>query len=377
MPTTYDRGFFIDENAPAEQAGGTPLAVPADEPNKYDEGYFLLDGNTAPQAIDGALTAEQIAALAGGAAGAAFGKQSPNTGVGVLGGLVERGYGIPSGSLTELHELSSPLSAEAVAQKVAEKHVLPAMTADEMPSQRSTPGGRYSEKTGYGIGEGTVAEVNERRQRAKSHGKVTKKLEAKFGVPEAGQSPQLAQRLIDKLPDIAAEQQLMREQIAADEARKSTLDKMAENIRKAGGAYGIAKHALRSGLNVGSGVLGGLHGFQGVSDIQQQGLNLGNASQTAEGAALLAAMRNPTVGLPLAGGAAMVNAGNKMYEQGVNIPNATQMLSGAGMALMPRNPIVGTVMQAPAASVAIADWLNGHPEYLPAWIRAKRQYNQQ
>jgi len=373
MPTKYDRGFFVDENAPAGQAISELPDANAAAPNKYDDQYFLSDGNSTPEELGGALTSGQIAALAGGAAGAMLGKHAVSEGTGPLARGLENLYGAPKGSLAEVHNLTQPLSADAVAQQVAAQHIPPVSGETEVSAQRPTPGGRYSEKTGYGIGEGTVAEVNERRQRAKSHGKITSKLEKKFGIPEVGQSAQLSQRLIDNLRLDPTAEAKIQEQLNAEAARKSTLEQMAENIRKAGGAYGVAKHAMRTGLNVGSGILGGLHGFQGLSDMQQQGLNLENASQTAEGASLLAAMRNPTVGLPLAGGASVANAGNKMYEQGVNTHNAAQMLSGAGMAVMPRNPIVGTAMQLPSAAVFINDWLLQNPKYIPAWLKAQNQ----
>jgi hypothetical protein len=61
-----------------------------------------------------------------------------------------------------------------------------------------TPGGKWGGKTGYGIGEGTVEEVDKRYKRATPRGKVSSKMAALWGIPKLGEDPQLAQRLIDR-----------------------------------------------------------------------------------------------------------------------------------------------------------------------------------
>ena len=372
MPTKYDNGFFIDEAAPS---GDSKAPIDA-ELNKYDTEYFLPEGDSAPQA-DRALTAEQIAAIGGGAAGLAFGKHAAPSGVGPLAQKIESLYGAPQGSLADVRDLTRPMSPDAVAQRVAEQRMPGAAGVSAEPT---TPGGKWAAKTGFGVGEGTVEDVNAAYRRRQNSGKITSKLDKKFGVRKPGESPQLMQRLLDKsaaenLPNPAAEAQML-EQLKAEAAQKSTLAQMAENIRKAGGAYGVAKHALRTGLNVGTGILGGLHGYQGLSDMQEQGLNPANASQTAEGAALLYAMRNPSIGLPAAGASAMFNAGNDIYQRGPSPQNVTKAISGAGMAVMPRNPLVGAALQAPAVGVSIYDWLKENPDMLPAWLSSQRN-NQQ
>jgi len=374
MPTKYDRGFFVDENAPSGQA----IATPEETLNKYDKEYFLPEGDSAPQEAETALTPAQVAGVAGGAAGVALGKHAMPSGVGPLARVLEGAYGAPSGSLADVHNLTQPLSADAVAQRVAEQRMPTEPSVGMSAESPTTPGGRWAAKTGFGVGEGTVEDVNAAYRRRQNTGKISSKLDKKFGVRKPGESAQIMQRMLDKsaaesLPDAAAEAQLA-DELKAETARRSTLAQMAENIRKAGGAYGIAKHALRTGLNVGTGVLGGLHGFQGLSDMQQQGLNPANASQTAEGAALLYAMRNPTVGLPAAGAASIFNAGNDIYQHGPTAQNVTKGISGAGMVAMPRNPIVGTALQVPALGVSLFDWLKEHnPSAIPAWLRSQSQ----
>jgi hypothetical protein len=66
------------------------------------------------------------------------------------------------------------------------------------PSSGETPGGKWGAKTGYGIGEGTVEEVDKRFKRAQPRGKISAKMAALWGIPKLGEDPQLAQRLIDR-----------------------------------------------------------------------------------------------------------------------------------------------------------------------------------
>lgn len=61
-----------------------------------------------------------------------------------------------------------------------------------------TPGGKWGSKTGYGIGEGTVEEVDKRYKRATPRGKVSSKMAALWGIPKLGEDPQLVQRMIDR-----------------------------------------------------------------------------------------------------------------------------------------------------------------------------------
>lgn len=70
--------------------------------------------------------------------------------------------------------------------------------AGRVVPEANTPGGKWGAKTGYGMGEGTVQETSSRYQRAMPSGKVSGKLAKRFGPAMPGESPELAQRLIDR-----------------------------------------------------------------------------------------------------------------------------------------------------------------------------------
>jgi hypothetical protein len=90
--------------------------------------------------------------------------------------------------------------ANDLAQKIAEANKANANpVAASTESQRPTSGGRYSEKTDYGRGEGTVEEVVNRYKRmAAAKNSIMSFLEKKFGVKDVGESSDILQRLIDK-----------------------------------------------------------------------------------------------------------------------------------------------------------------------------------
>jgi hypothetical protein len=202
-------------------------------------------------------------------------------------------------------------------------------------------------------------------------------LDKKFGVPKPGEPMGIMDRFMAREAAAAeaarAAPAVEAERLRVAEANRSTLDKMAENIRRAGGTSAMVQQALRTGLNVGSGALGAIHGFQGASDIQKQGLTPDNFAQTTEGAALLYAMRNPTIGLPLAGTAGMYRAGSDMYKNGPSAENAAQMASSAGLVAMPRAPVVGAALQVPALSMAVMQYLKAHPELIPGWLKLQEK----
>lgn len=62
----------------------------------------------------------------------------------------------------------------------------------------ATSGERWAAKTGYGVGSGTVQDVSSRYQRAAGQGPISSRMAKTWGVPQPGESPQLAQRLIDR-----------------------------------------------------------------------------------------------------------------------------------------------------------------------------------
>lgn len=67
-----------------------------------------------------------------------------------------------------------------------------------------TPGEKWGAKTGYGKGAGTVQDASSAYQRAVGKGKVSGRLDKLWGIAQAGEDPQLVQRLIDRAK--AAEQ---------------------------------------------------------------------------------------------------------------------------------------------------------------------------
>ena len=72
------------------------------------------------------------------------------------------------------------------------------------PATGTTSGEKWAAKTGYGKGAGTVQDVSSAYQRSAGKGKVSSKMDKLWGVAQAGEDPQLAQRLIDRAK--AAEQ---------------------------------------------------------------------------------------------------------------------------------------------------------------------------
>lgn len=72
------------------------------------------------------------------------------------------------------------------------------------PETGTTAGEKWAAKTGYGKGAGTVQDVSSAYQRSAGKGKVSSRLDKLWGVAQAGEDPQLVQRLIDRAK--AAEQ---------------------------------------------------------------------------------------------------------------------------------------------------------------------------
>lgn len=355
-----------------------PGATPAEEA-EFDD-LFLSGGHAPYKEPESLITPESLSVLAGGAAGKIFGKPADLSGNGLVARTAEKAYGTPTGSLATAQDLAAPASADAISRRVAEQHLANPPGVAPNVEERPTPGGRWAEKTGYGAGEGSVEDVNTRYKRRAGHGKVISALEKKFGVAKPGENPHLIERMAERSAAaeaaVAAQAQIESQKIAAEaermkamEAHRSTLDKLAENIKRAGGASGMAQQALRTGLNVGSGMFGALHGFQGASDMQQQGLTGENAAQTVGGIGGMYAMRNPTVGLPVAGTAEMYRAGSDIYKHGPSLENTAQMASGVGLAAMPRSPIVGSALQIPGLSLAAVQYLKAHPELIPQWLK--------
>jgi hypothetical protein len=103
--------------------------------------------------------------------------------------------------------------------------------ANRVLSESDTPGGKWGAKTGYGMGEGTVQESSSRYQRAMPSGKVSGKLSKRFGLAMPGESPELAQRLIDRARAAESAQQASQQaQILQEASQPSAAQRVARSI---------------------------------------------------------------------------------------------------------------------------------------------------
>ena len=98
--------------------------------------------------------------------------------------------------------VGNALDSRAVAQATATENAkIAAQRAAGMVPQQgggATSGERWAAKTGYGKGAGTVQDVSSRYQRAMGQGKISGRMDKLWGPPLEGESPALAQRLIDR-----------------------------------------------------------------------------------------------------------------------------------------------------------------------------------
>jgi len=141
-----------------------------------------------------------------------------------------------------------------------------------------SPGEKWGTKTGYGMGEGSVADVNQRYKRAAAskESKIVRRQEAKFGVPQPGESKDIVQRLIDSKNEA--------ERIAKEAAVRSQLEQQATlNAARAqptGGlgskVLGTLGEAFRTGLG---GLVAGYQAQTGANteDPTEKGLRYGAA----------------------------------------------------------------------------------------------------
>jgi hypothetical protein len=132
------------------------------------------------------------------------------------------------------------------------------MVGSVMSQDGQTPGGKWAAKTGYGMGEGTVQESSSRYQRAMPQGKISGRLAKRFGPATPGESPQLAQRLIDRSNMAEATQ---RAQTALQSAQQGTQPDAVQ--RAARGFFGAAPvRGALAGLGVGYNVQDAYNKFQ-------------------------------------------------------------------------------------------------------------------
>jgi hypothetical protein len=134
-------------------------------------------------------------------------------GVGVLAGAAETGG-------RTIDKINQTLNAS---REAAEANRL-AAEATQTLADPNSPGQKYKRKTGYGRGTGyTTEEVITNRERAKGHGEVTKKLSARYGVPEAGESVLDMMLRKKKEGEILAAEALKEQKAAAEAAKRANM----------------------------------------------------------------------------------------------------------------------------------------------------------
>jgi hypothetical protein len=110
----------------------------------------------------------------------------------------------------------------------------------------NTPGGKWGAKTGYGMGEGTVQESSSRYQRAMPKGKVSGPAAKIWGPALPGESPDVAQRMIDRAK--GAETKTLADRMAAARAQQAALAAKAAEQSKAAEAAMLARQAEEAAL---------------------------------------------------------------------------------------------------------------------------------
>jgi hypothetical protein len=367
----YDK-FFIDESEPkpllaksAAPVAARPVvaaSAPIEDAGKETEdmyaGKFFIDEDEVPPNRF-SPTPEQVAAVAGGLTGAVAGSYPAPSGNTAAARFLEHMYGAPKGSLADLSNLQNPASMNSLAAQVAERYA-----PEELPKAKPIlgSGAKWNAALDYGKvinpETDTVKSVVSRGYLAENQGKVSGSKTAK-ALRHLAELKQKAQIAAEAAPaEIAAT-------TAAAQNRQAFQDEATNRIRGAGSAARILQNALSTGVNVGSGIFGGLRAYQGLADMQQQGLSTGNALQTVEGGGALYGTRNPKVGLPIAGAAGATQAARDMMANGINPTNAASALSSVGVAAAPWHPLKALAAQIPAAAMQLGQYLKENPEKQP------------
>lgn len=154
------------------------------------------------------------------------------------------------------------------------------------PPTGDTPGGKWGAKTGYGMGEGTVQESSSRYQRATPKGKVSGKLAKTWGPAMPGESPDVAQRMIDRASAAETAKLAQRAEAAA-----------AATASKSSPLMAYAKRL--SGMPLKGGLAGAGAGFGAIDAMNRysQKDKTGAAISGLGTAAGLAAMAVPSMGV--------------------------------------------------------------------------------
>ena len=107
-----------------------------------------------------------------------------------VGGIIGGVTGTTAGTSAAIAKAKYDLAVEAYDRIMGK--------TSSAPETGTTAGEKWAAKTGYGKGSGTVQDVSSAYQRSAGKGKVSSKLDKLWGVAQAGENPQLTQRLIDR-----------------------------------------------------------------------------------------------------------------------------------------------------------------------------------
>lgn len=196
---------------------------------------------------------QKISPIVGGAIGASVGATA-----GSVASVAKAKYDLAKKGLEMAGVINKnpvPITITLPTTSTAEPNITEPIQGEELTGE--TPGGKWGEKTGYGVGEGTVEDVSTAYKRRAGQGKITSRLSKKYGVRKQGESRDLFQRMIDRknakeAADLVAETQ------RAEEA--ATAAKLAEEAKSASPLYEYAKklasypvRGLIGGLSLGAG----------------------------------------------------------------------------------------------------------------------------
>jgi len=185
-------------------------------------------------------------------------------------------------------------------------NVFSPVTQSVIPSPETglTPGEKWSNKTGYGAGKGTVRQAVEQHNLLKSHNPVTQKTEKLYGVASQGESTNLIERALQKIK--------AREMADAAEAALRSNPTSSRLLDLLGKLKGVG----RVGLGALGGALSAKDAYELAEKSKKEGLSLADVPKGLSALSGLAMMSpNPAA---IAGGAALqggLAAGDYLYDK--------------------------------------------------------------
>jgi hypothetical protein len=391
------------------RAGGTPALADAATPaSGAAPGFAINPGALKDAFATGAAdddkkpefwTPERALTAAGAGAGAALAKPFAIEPGGVASTLAEKIYGAPEGSVAAIYNRQNPYTTSSLAREVAESYVPPANVPEAPPmgvealDEAKTPGGKWGEKTGYGIGEGSVENASSKYQRSANKGPVSKRLNKMWGLQKPGEPTQLIDRILYRKQQAEAAEALKQQQMAeaqklqearelamkkAQQARVEEVNRVAGQTTKAANTSQAINSALGRGINAVGGSLSALDLYRGLGsmfpeketqDGRQFTPTTENVTQTTGGLGGVYALRNPEIGMPVLGGSQIVQAARDMARQKqATGENVSQAISGAGIAAMPWFPAAGTAMQIPSWYYILQQLAKENPDWLKSAV---------